>query len=182
MAPKTQTLKLRVTTQEKTAFQYHAKSEHQNESACLRTILSPYIKLETSNVSDLKPPALKTHTLKTRITDSEKMALNQRLEQENVTPSFFLSRLIRHELNAPRYLNPHEIKAINQARKELNAIGRNLNQLVTSLHSGDPHSLTKINDRYLDRLREYINTLALSLGDYLGENFARKIKKDGDPS
>jgi hypothetical protein len=172
MELKSKTIKLAVTEKEKLSFQQNAESKQKNESDLLRDILKPYLKTNNS-AKNKEEKKLKTKTVRARLVDSEVIALNKRLNKDDISPSAFLVSIIRQELGAPRYLNRIEIKEINQSRNELRAIGRNLNQLITSINSGDNQSIAKIDEKYLKQIIIYIKNLVTPIENYLDKNFTR---------
>lgn len=70
-----------------------------------------------------------------RLTDEEYAAFKQAMDERGLTLSGGGRRLIRMAIGALD-LHPEEVAAVHEARKELNAVGVNLNQL-TSLAQSD---------------------------------------------
>ncbi|MCZ4354102.1 helix-turn-helix domain-containing protein [Roseovarius aestuarii] len=70
-----------------------------------------------------------------RVSDEEHAAFKAKTEALGITMSDGVRRLVRHSLDVLD-LQAEEIDALAALRKELNAIGVNLNQLVTLAQSG----------------------------------------------
>lgn len=74
-------------------------------------------------------------TVHARLSDEEHQAFKEMMEVRDLNMSDGVRRLIRHSLGVLD-LQVEEIEALAALRKELNAIGVNLNQLVTLAQSG----------------------------------------------
>lgn len=75
------------------------------------------------------------HKIQGRLSGEEHAAFKAKTEALGITMSDGVRRLVRHSLDVLD-LRAEEIEALAALRKELNAIGVNLNQLVTLAQSG----------------------------------------------
>ncbi|MCF6221741.1 MAG: plasmid mobilization relaxosome protein MobC [Robiginitomaculum sp.] len=90
----------------------------------------------------------KTVSLSFRFNPAEKAALYKLAEQRGVSASVIVRRLVREAVfHGPTFFGD-ELSEIYKLRRELSAIGNNLNQIARRVHSGhctvDPISLEMI--------------------------------------
>lgn len=73
--------------------------------------------------------------VRTRLTREEHAAFKEKVAALDLTISDGLRRLVRHSLGVLD-MREAEIDALAELRRELNAIGKNLNQMVTLAQAG----------------------------------------------
>jgi hypothetical protein len=71
-----------------------------------------------------------------RVNEAEGLALRRLAEQLQTSRSRLLRKVIRESIGEGPDLLPHEMKHFDQAVFQLAALGRNLNQLLKLVHSG----------------------------------------------
>ncbi len=185
MPPKTTYLRTRVEPHIKRAWTHLAQRHHQKEGSYLYRVITDHLK--ASNITptpnahpDTKstpPPPLKTQTIATRLTLLERKALDQILAIEGGTPASLLLGLIRTRINQQPHFSQKELQALREANRQLLAIGRNFNQLVTAINSG---GLTDnpFSPRYANAMLERVNTQARTISDLIKRNRQRGITHD----
>ena len=85
--------------------------------------------------------------------ESEFQAL-QKLAESAYKPTYqgVLISMFRAQIMQDPYLNAEEILLLKDANKQLLAIGRNLNQIVRAIHSGDYGNRDILDGGYLEKL------------------------------
>lgn len=85
--------------------------------------------------------------------ESEFQAL-QKLADSAYKPTYqgVLISMFRAQIMQDPYLNAEEILLLKDANKQLLAIGRNLNQIVRAIHSGDYGNRDILDNDYLEKL------------------------------
>lgn len=101
--------------------------------------------------------------IRTRVTKEEYQAFKALVEREGLTPSDGVRRLMRLAIGALD-LRTEEIEALAQARREVVAVGRNLNQMTQLANSGrlkwnarDGKTVAQLDERVSD-LAEALTT------------------------
>ena len=84
----------------------------------------------------MKEKQLKTEAVRTRLNPEEKAALKRVAENNNMTVSRLIQKLVRETINKEVDLSPKEMAAFKDAIRQLAAIGTNLNQLTRAVNSG----------------------------------------------
>jgi len=95
----------------------------------------------------------------------EKLA--ERVQSEKMKRSDFLRRVLNAELGLKRLLTGIEIEEIKAARREVNHIGNNLNQIARKINSGELHNINRIDGNYLNRIIETIGKMESAISNQL---------------
>ncbi|MCP3669800.1 MAG: hypothetical protein GY814_05100 [Gammaproteobacteria bacterium] len=119
------------------SFTALAKHRGLTPSALLRSMAEEIVLKETGVVDT---PAndfeAKAKTVSTRITDREAKRMGDILAAEHKSTSVFLLALIRARLNKAPHFAKEELTALREATRQLQAVGRNLNQVMKAIHGG----------------------------------------------
>ncbi|MCP3670359.1 MAG: hypothetical protein GY814_07980 [Gammaproteobacteria bacterium] len=155
------------------SFAALAKHRGQTPSALLRSMAEELVLKETGVIDS---PSIgfeaKAKTVSTRITQGEAERLGKILAAEQKTASVLLLALIRARLNKAPHFSKDELAALREATRQLQAVGRNLNQVVKAIHAGlvrDP-----LDGTFIDALRESVK----SVGSHVDRLIARNLKRD----
>jgi hypothetical protein len=119
-------------------------------------------------------PVVNGKEAKTRVNFSEKKLLMERAVEEGETESFIILRQIRIYLTQEPYFSKEEVKALRLATTQVTAIGRNLNQIVTLINSGQITD-SKLSQSYMEQLKQYIDDQAKSIRTLINRTKNRVI-------
>jgi hypothetical protein len=97
-----------------------------------------------------------------RLTDAERTAFQAIAKQLHTNPSRILRKVIRELIGQGPDLLAHELRSLDAATYQLNCVGRNLNQLLRTIYTGQVR--TAENQQVLiESLRDQVETLAEEL-------------------
>lgn len=137
MGAATHMLKTRVTQETKQIVEAVARRQQLTESAWLRrlitsTLESAGVTLE-AHVSDEPPRAGR---LVIRLLQTDRLLLRSRAAARGMPTATYASALIRSHLRAAAPVPKEELQALRRSIAELDAMGRNLNQLARAANQG----------------------------------------------
>lgn len=151
-----ETLRARVTTSIKVAFEGLASARGVKPSELLRELV---IK-EISADPDANLPQLTTgetaSRLMVRLPSGVGQALHIRAQLKGMASSRYLGALAQAHLSLLPVLGDDEIGALREANRELAAIGRNLNQIAKAIN-GAHHETERLQYEFMTELVETID-------------------------
>jgi hypothetical protein len=122
----------------------------------------------------INKPEGDSFVLRTRVNAEEKAAFDFIREQENVSESFLLLRQVRALITTGAHFSAPELQELRHSNQQLIAIGRNLNQIVTLINSGEITD-SHLSQRYMEQLKEYIDRSVKAIGALVEKNRKRGL-------
>jgi hypothetical protein len=170
-------LQIRVDEEFKSLLKKAAKAHGFDSVSGLMIHLGNYA---ISQVVDLpederKPIEKKGRYVGVRINDIEGKAIAKIVEKEGFkNPSEFFLTLIRQRLtNLPR-LKASDVDSLEDAKFQLMAIGRNLNQMVRAIHDGKADA-ARFSEHYAEQIIDRITALKSEINNLVKVSTARDL-------
>jgi hypothetical protein len=117
------------------SFRAKAAANGITESELLRRIVSEHFRQPPTDLRVVAPPAESPLTkITVRVPESIKPAIENRAQLMGMKTSRWIAALVQSNLMKPPVLAEAEINAVCEQSRELNAIGRNLNQIAKALN------------------------------------------------
>lgn len=131
--------------------------------------------------------SLKNKTLHFRVTEDEKKALldrvntiNSQLPKESQTnTNQYLQVIVRHNIGLGSDFLRHELEVLKETNRVLLGIGRNLNQVVKKINSGD-FVVDVLTEQFLKQIAAYVVKSRNQITAVIDHNQKRSIKGDSD--
>ncbi len=174
---KTAYLKCRVSDPFKRLFQRAAQAHGFDSESALLVQLAEYAVQQVGELPEEQPKEVETRGrwVGVRITDREAKALAKIVERENFkNPSELLLSMIRQRLTKQPHLNGAEVDQLEEAKFQLQAIGRNLNQMVRAINDGKADS-ARFSERYATEILERINAVKREINRLVEQSTARNL-------
>ncbi|WP_020211046.1 hypothetical protein [Gilvimarinus chinensis] len=119
----------------------------------------------------LTPVGVNGVAAKTRVTPDEKRKLVELAQSEGESESFILLRQIRILITNGPHFSKAELAALRAATNQLTAIGRNLNQILIKINSGQLKD-SPLTYKYIGQIKDYVAEQAGAVRD-----LSRKTKQ-----
>lgn len=129
------------------------------------------------HASKIKPvPVGVGASVQTRVTREEKGALSALCKEEGVSESFLLLRQVRILINNGPHFSKDELQALRNATNQLTAIGRNLNQILIKINSGQVKE-SPLTQKYIERIQGYIKSQSESIRSLVKKTRTRVVEQ-----
>lgn len=173
--PKNKEIKTRCTAELKKDFDRLSGLEG-GSSKVLRKMIESYVK-DKAEVAyeEQRTFTKKAKSISTRITEKESEQWARILEAEKKTTSQLLLSLVRARINKEPHYCGEEIKSLREASRQLQAVGRNFNQVLKAYHQG----LIKIpmGERLGSDLKSSIENLSERIDGLISKSLKRDINE-----
>lgn len=110
-----------------------------------------------------RSPKRKDRTTSVRLSQREKTALAELATELGSSSNGLLVRLVRELISGGPCLINNDLTEVREASTQLRLVGRNLNQIVTTMHSRPDRGIV-VDDSLLEEIRAYTNKVAAAMG------------------
>ena len=132
-------VRCRVSSETKALLQSIAAREQITESALVRQLLETLVRASApEGAFNGKPdePELRGERLSIRLAPDDRLMLSDRATARGIPSATYVAVLVRSHLRRLTPLPTEELAALKRSIAELGAVGRNLNQIASTLHAG----------------------------------------------
>lgn len=172
------TYTFRIESEKKQRFHELAKKINRKPAALINAMIDQVLKtqgldqqeeVDTENVALVEAA---TKKITARITPSEYAEACATAKAESMRPGTWLAALVRGRLRKRPTLNKDELVALRESTRQLQAIGRNLNQLVRATNI-EWREAERLKREHVKRLADDIKTHTERVGAILSGNATR---------
>lgn len=114
----------------------------------------------------------KDPTTSVRLSPREKAALAELAAEHQTSSNALIVRLVRELIAGGPCLVDNDLADVREASKQLLLVGRNLNQIVTTMHSRPDRGIV-VDASLLEEIRDYTNKVAAAMGAMIDRQKAR---------
>jgi predicted HicB family RNase H-like nuclease len=161
-----QTICTAATEAEKASFQNFCDANGMKPSELLRLLISKVCPQIEAGDQALKKSARKNEQMIIRWHDRDWQALSDKAQSEGISRQEWVRKKVRAVIHKTLPISQVEIRALAESSRELNAIGRNLNQLTRRLNeSGGADN--QITLAYMQNFAELVEAHTDKVGDVM---------------
>ena len=170
---KIDSLKIRIEPELKGLFEKHCLLNKTSMSNEIYSHIKSIVKRK-NEILHLKKEN-KDDVIRARLTNDEKKSLKLYCETEGLKYSEVITRQIRILLNQEPHFTSNEIKELRNANAQITRIGRNLNQVVRKINSGELKSY-EMTSAYCEKMIALINSQSDAVRALMRKSLMRTVK------
>jgi hypothetical protein len=132
-------VRCRVSSETKALLQRIAEREHITESALVRQLLETLVRASAAEDPEsgrFDATELRGARISIRLSPDDRQLLGERANARGMPSATYVAVLMRSHLRKVTPLPTQELAALKRSIAELGTIGRNLNQMATTLNAG----------------------------------------------